>query len=335
VGFLSFKAPAADRSAVNLEDNLMGASTQESTIAEFISASESLGDACWALRALWSRTQGGKARLNTPIATDVALAAVGIAEFLEATTPVLGHWHRNLVTLVARHHLAVHGKALHEHRFVVSLLRDLIRPVCRDNPCVEIEVDDPEFRGQPKTFVVPNPDRLLAEPLRWREFGTVFQNFANESRSPEPLPTLPAALMLALDAPLVDMRNRIERERSLLVEEYEQREGIVVSDREGPQTVEAAPPPPEPPIDGCLPPSTFCHNGEPVELSPLQYRMVESLWLADNRQQELDDWLDYVWDGDEPAATSINSAISKLNSRLLEADIALTVSQKNGWVTLR
>lgn len=89
----------------------------------------------------------------------------------------------------------------------------------------------------------------------------------------------------------------------------------------------------EVPANGPVPPNYFWWAGEKFELQPRHWQLVDFLWRQPSRMAKLDDVIEHVW-GDSIQEKSVASAVSKLNSVFLEAEIPLNLGIKNGYVVL-
>ena len=85
-----------------------------------------------------------------------------------------------------------------------------------------------------------------------------------------------------------------------------------------------------------LPPTLFQWRHEPpVELTPQQWRLLS--YCLDNRRAPVQEVADHLWnDGtaSDKTEAAIDSLKSKLNTRLAEADIPVSVSRKAGFLLL-
>jgi hypothetical protein len=85
-----------------------------------------------------------------------------------------------------------------------------------------------------------------------------------------------------------------------------------------------------------IPPTLFqWKHGPPVELTPQQWRLLS--YCLDNRRAMVQEVADHLWnDGtaSDKTEAAIDSLKSKLNTRLAEADIPVSVSRKAGFLVL-
>ncbi len=85
-----------------------------------------------------------------------------------------------------------------------------------------------------------------------------------------------------------------------------------------------------------IPPNQFqWRDGPPVELTPQQWRLLS--YCLDNRRVTVQEVADHLWnDGtaSDKTEAAIDSLKSKLNTRLAEADIPVSVARKAGFLVL-
>jgi hypothetical protein len=83
-----------------------------------------------------------------------------------------------------------------------------------------------------------------------------------------------------------------------------------------------------------IPPIAFSWKGQsPIELTPLQWKLLS--YCLKNRRVDVQKVADHLWGSEsssEKSESAIDSAKSKLNTRLSEAAIPITLSRKAGWV---
>ena len=83
-----------------------------------------------------------------------------------------------------------------------------------------------------------------------------------------------------------------------------------------------------------IPPNEFSWRSQtPIELSPQQWKLLS--YCLENPRTEVQDIADHLW-GDESSSdtseSSLDSLKSKLNSRLAEAAIPISLSRKTGYL---
>jgi hypothetical protein len=69
-------------------------------------------------------------------------------------------------------------------------------------------------------------------------------------------------------------------------------------------------------------------------LTPQQWKLLS--YCLKNRRVEVQDVADHLWgeDSSDKSEKAIASAMSKLNSRLMEAKIPIALSRKAGYLTI-
>jgi hypothetical protein len=90
--------------------------------------------------------------------------------------------------------------------------------------------------------------------------------------------------------------------------------------------------------DGPIAPKYFGWDGKRATLSPLQFRLLQAVWIAPDRSLEIESAIEAVWGHDHGGASGLRSEnnldrhISAANNRLSEAVIPVSLHRKNGCI---
>lgn len=87
-----------------------------------------------------------------------------------------------------------------------------------------------------------------------------------------------------------------------------------------------------PETDGPAEGDLFRWNGETVELTHTQWRLVDYLWAMPDRQARKEDVLATLWHGN--AQNALKQAATKANSRFAAHEVQLTIRVRKLWVVL-
>ncbi|HEY2588104.1 MAG TPA: helix-turn-helix domain-containing protein [Tepidisphaeraceae bacterium] len=87
--------------------------------------------------------------------------------------------------------------------------------------------------------------------------------------------------------------------------------------------------------DGPQPPKAFWWKGKQVELEPVPWRLLDSLWQAPGHRKKVNDLETAVWGKESESDSRLKTAIQRANKAMTEAACPLAISKSGEWVALK